>query len=79
MKSLPKVTHVVVVDDYVLPATHMGLGIDNDIVAAYEDSVEARIVEVPLDNQVKRVRLEELERVIEETREAVRSFDATPD
>ena len=36
------------------------------------------IVKVPSDDQVKRIRLEELERVIGEKWEAVKSVDATP-
>ena len=52
-KLLPKITHVEV-HGYVLPLNHMGLAIDNDTITAYEDRVEAHIVKVPPDNQVKR-------------------------
>ena len=78
VKLLPKIPHVKV-DGYVFPATHTGLGINNNILTAYEDHVEAHIVKVSTDNQVKRARLEELERLIEEKRDAVKSFDVMPD
>ena len=70
VKSLPKITHIEV-DGFVLPLTHMGLGIDNNVIAAYEDRVEAHIVKVPPDNQGKLVRLEELDGEIKENWEAV--------
>ena len=73
VKSLPKITHVKV-NGYVLPLTHMGLGIDNDTLAAYEDRVEAHIVKVPPDNQVKRARLKDLAREIVVKRVAVKIF-----
>ena len=78
VKTLPKITHIEV-DSFVLPLTHMGLGIDNNIIAAYEDRVEAHIVKVPPDEQVKQVQLEEIDGEIEENREAVRRFDITLD
>ena len=55
MKLQPKIPHVEV-DGCVLPAAPVGLGIANDILAAYEDSVKAHTVKVPTDDPVKRVR-----------------------
>ena len=60
VKLLPKITHVEV-NRYVLPLTDMGLAINNDTITTYEDRVKAHIVKVLPDNQVKRMRLEELE------------------
>ena len=57
----------------------MGLGIDNDTLGAYEDCVEAHIVKVPPDNQVKRARLKDLAREIVMRRVAVKNFDDSPD
>ena len=46
VKYLPKI-QTINVDDIVLSVTHIRLGIDNDIIAAFEDRVEASIVHVP--------------------------------
>ena len=78
VKSLPKITHVEV-DGCVLPLTHMGLAIDNDTIAVYEDRAEVHIVKVPPDNQVKGARLEGLEKDVVEKREAVKLFDDSLD
>ena len=55
------------------------MGIKNNIIAAYEDRVEAHIVKVLPDNQVKRLQLEGLDREIEENWETVRKFDVAPE
>jgi len=57
----------------------IGLGIDNDIVAAFEDRAEARVVKVPPADHAMREQLADLDKVIEDSREAVRVFDLSPD
>jgi hypothetical protein len=78
VKYKPKIEHIEVCD-YVVPLTHIGLGIDNDIIAAFEDRVETRIGKVPPTDHIKRTRLASLDNVIEVSREALKTFDATPD
>ena len=78
VKSFPKIPEIEV-DEYVLPATHLGLGIENDVIAAYEDRVETKIVWVSVGDEVMRSRLAELDAEIQEKREAVKSVDEMPD
>ena len=76
VKHLPKI-NTINVDNIILPVTHIGLGIDNDIIAAFEDRVEGSIVHVPPEDVTRRMRLEALLPEIEAKREAIRSFDST--
>ena len=59
--------------------THIGLGIDNDIIAAFEEEGEYTIVSLPPDDVQRRQRLEALKTEIENKREAVKLSDATPE
>ena len=77
VKSLPKIRSINV-EDIVLPVTHIGLGIDNDIIAAFEDKVEVSIVHVPPEDVTRRRRLQALLPEIEEKRKAIGKFDVTP-
>ena len=51
VKSHPKIKHISV-KSIVAPLTHIGLGVDNDTIAAFEDHSEARIVKVTAAHQV---------------------------
>ena len=77
VECLPKL-NAIDVDGIVLPLTHIGLGIDNDILAAFEEEVEYTNVRLPPDDVQRRQHLKVLQTEIENKQEAVRSFDATP-
>ena len=78
VKSFPKL-HSIGVKGIVLAVTHLGLGVDNGTIAAFEDKVEATIIDVPEEDAARRRRLEEIARQIPETRLAINEFDETPD
>ena len=59
VKSLPKINSINV-DDIVLPVTRIRFGIDNDIISAFEDKVEASIDHVPPEDAIRRRRLQAL-------------------
>ena len=59
--------------------THLGLGVDNDTVVAFQDHAEARIVRVPPVNHTMRARLASLDNVIAVSREELKALDGTSD
>ena len=78
VKSAPKIEHIEVCE-YVVCLTHIGLGVDNDIVVAFEDRAEKRIVRVPPADHTMRTRLASLDNMIGVSREELKIFDGTPD
>ena len=78
VKSSPKINSIEV-DDILLPVTHIGLGLDNGIIAAFEDKIEESIVHVPPEDVTRRRRLQALLPEIEEKRKAIGIFDLTPE
>ena len=69
MKCLTKLKSVEV-DGVILPATHLGLGVNNNIVCESEDKAKTRVVAVPGDDRLKRLRLAKMALEIEQKREA---------
>ena len=55
VKTPPKIKHIEV-NDYVISVTHVGLGVNDDTITAFDDRVEARLVEVPTANEVMQTR-----------------------
>ena len=78
IKCYPKVPSIEV-SGIILLATHMGIGVDNTIVVAFEDTAEKDTVDVPEEDRHKCRRLEVLATEIEERREVVRTFDTISD
>ena len=78
VKSLPKIRSINV-DDIVLPVTQIGLGIVNDIIAAFEGKVEASIVHVPSEDATRRRRLQALLLEIEIKQKAIGIYNLMPE
>jgi len=65
----------IVVANYILPHTHLGLGVDNDTLNKYADIVEWTIILVPAPEKAMRDRYKQLDQLIENARKNVKAFD----